>query len=98
MFSEYITVNNGIQTLSYDRLYLHQRTNFYRELDAFVDEIEVDLSETDASNAERVEAIDNTVNAVFRTTFYDVEVDADTEQLIKDYVSKKLAERYKVQL
>ncbi len=105
--NEYIRTNNeGTKVLDYDELDMAARTNFLTMLDNWADNIDVDLSETDASNAERAEAIDGTVDITVDAALAylsddegdEPEVDDGTKDMIKERISKRLAERYSVEL
>lgn len=88
----------GINVLNFDYLDIAARVNFRQMLDRWAGEIEVDLSETEATDAERAEAIDGTVNVAVDNALGnledDPEIDLDTERLIKDHLLQRLLERY----
>ena len=97
--------DEGVYVLDYDLLDMAQRINFMNDVHNWAKSIEVDLeSEPDASNAERLEAIDNqadmTVKATFTYLYRDgeeIEVDDETQQMVIDAIASDLCERYGVQ-
>lgn len=103
---QFIRANDeGSNVLDYDLLDTAARINLIVAAHRWATEIEVDLdSEPDASNAEKVEAIDDQVHATVRATFdylytddgADVEIDQDTRLMIEDIISSDLAERYEL--
>lgn len=101
------TNDEGNKVLDYDLLDTGARANFIEAAHRWASEITVDVeSEPDASNAEKVEAIDTQADMTVKSTLtylYDdeensVEIDAETQQMIIDIIANDLAKRYEVQL
>lgn len=106
--NQYIRTNDeGQPELNYDLLDIAARANLREDAIRWATEIEVDLeSEPDASNAERVGAIDNTADLTVKNTLAylysdegdEVIIDPDTQQMIIDIIARELAEKYEVEL
>lgn len=97
----------GQAVLDYDELDLAARINFREHVERWASDIEIDfLSEPDASNGERVSAIDDTVNRAMDVALQllndasdeEVGIDEDTVETAKEWMARRLADKYDVEL
>ena len=104
---QYIRTNaEGIKVFDYDELDTAARANLLDDIDRWATEVEVDLSNEDASNAERVEAIDLTAALAVDNAFYFLYDDAgdqpkpdeETVNMIKERMARALAKRHEIEL
>lgn len=100
---KYIRTNDeGNEVLDYDLLDMAARVNFTEDVHRIAREFDVDvLSEPDATNAERAEAVNDVANQFVNDALYqfDIEqVDPDTKNWMVDTIATDLADRYDVEL
>lgn len=103
---QYIRTNEeGTAVLDYALLDTADRANLLEDARLWATTIEVDLSETDASDGEKAEAINSA--ATFAVNYGlpestddgdDAEIDQDTKQMIIEVIISELAERYGVEV
>lgn len=101
------TNDDGNTVLDYSELDMAARINFREEIERWAADIEVDVvSEPDASNAERISAIEDTVNHEMRIALQllndvsgeEVEADEDTANIVKGWMVSVLASKYDIEL
>lgn len=101
---QYIRTNEeGAAVLDYALLDTAARANLLEDARRWATDIEVDLSETDASDGEKAEAINSAATLAVSYGLPEetedgdsVEIDQDTKQMIIEAIISELAERYGV--
>lgn len=105
--NQYIRTNDdGENVLDYSYLDTAARINFLNDAEFAAADIELDLDDTDFSNAERAESINDAANAWANYAFgyletpdgESVEVDKDTRQMWVETIISELASRYSVEV
>lgn len=97
---KYIRTNdNEERVLDYDLLDIANRTNFLNDVQRLADDIELDLSDPDFSEAEKNQALNDAASLAVGSIYLDnAEIEGETHGWIIERIIRSLAHRYNVTL